>query len=75
MPVYPSPKSLECWAFDSVVNIIMDFKFNIKTEDNGFFNILTTDMCHDIFRELIHRKKLKKDHIYLLINPVSIEIQ
>ena len=75
MPVYPPPKSLQCWAVDNVVNLIMDFKFKVKTEDNGLFNILTTEMCHDLFRELIRRKKLKKDHIYLLINPVSIKIQ
>ena len=76
MPVYPPPKSLQCLTFDNVVKH-MDTLWSVKylkewEENKGLFDILTTEMCHDIFRELIHRKKLKKHHIYLLINPVSV---
>ena len=83
MPVYSPPKSLKCLAFDNVVKH-MDSLWSIKyLEDwenkhllyvEGPFDILTPEMCHDIFRELIEKKVLKKHHIYLLINPVSVKI-
>ena len=84
MPVYSPPKSLQSLAFDNVVKhmdsfwsvkYLKEWKHKHLLNVEGPFNILTTEMCHDIFRELINRKVLKKHHIYLLINPVSIKIQ
>ena len=36
----------------------------------GPFDMLTSEMCHDIFRAIVDKKILKKHHIYLLVNPV-----
>ena len=82
MPKRIPVKSLKTLAEENIVKNVDNFwcvKYLRDWGDKhllfveGPFDCLGPEACHKILNELARKKVLKRHHIYLLINPVSLK--